>query len=141
MKLLQLVTVVVGVTVVSAFISPYTQAAFPSTGRGIRTPFGGSGRAFLPQSVQNQRKSVANVQTAGLFGLGLPEIAVILVAGLLVVGPEKISEMVRASGQVAGELKNELRDVPEEFKKGLEEGETNARSSKAKKMEPVPDDE
>lgn len=141
MRLLQLVAVLVGVTVVSAFISPYTKAAFPSTGRGVRTPFGSSSHAFLPKSVQKQRKSVANVQTAGLFGLGLPEIAVILVAGLLVVGPEKISEMVRASGQVAGELKNELRDVPEEFKKGLEEGETNARSSKAKKMEPVPDDE
>ena len=81
------------------------------------------------------------MQTAGLFGLGLPEIAIILVAGLFVLGPEKISELVRASGQMAGELKDELRDVPVEFKKGLEEGETNARSSKAKVMEPVPHDE
>jgi sec-independent protein translocase protein TatA len=141
MRLLHFVTLLVGVTAVSAFISPYSTAAFPSTGCGIRSPFASGNNAFLPRSVQNQRKSVANVQTAGLFGLGLPEIAIILVAGLLVLGPEKISEMVRASGQVAGELKNELRDVPEEFKKGLEEGETNARSSKAKKMEPVPDDE
>ena len=75
----------------------------------------------------------------GLFGLGVPEIAIILVAALFVLGPEKISEMVRASGQVAGELKDELRDVPKEFQKGLEEGETNARSTKAKKMDPVPD--
>jgi sec-independent protein translocase protein TatA len=97
--------------------------------------------SFLPQSVQNQRKSVANIQTMGLFGLGVPEIAIILVAALFVLGPEKISEMVRASGKVAGELKDELRDVPKEFQKGLEEGETNARSTKAKKMDPVPDDE
>jgi sec-independent protein translocase protein TatA len=140
MKLLQFVTLVVGVTSASAFISPCPRTVFPSTG-AIRSPLARSSKASLPRSVQSQRKSVANVQTAGLFGLGLPEIAIIVVAGLFVLGPEKISEMVRTSGQMAGELKDELRDVPDEFKKGLEEGETNARSSKAKKMEPVPDDE
>jgi mttA/Hcf106 family len=38
----------------------------------------------------------------------LPEIAIILVAGLFVLGPEKVSELVRASGQMAGEFKDEL---------------------------------
>ena len=95
--------------------------------------------SFLPRSIQNQRKSFANIQTMGLFGLGVPEIAIIVVAALFVLGPEKLSEMVRASGKVAGELKDELRDVPKEFQKGLDEGETNARSTKAKKMDPVPD--
>ena len=140
MKLLQLVVLVVGVATASGFVSQGPRTVVPSTCES-RSPLTSGNNMFLPRSVQNQRKSVANVQTAGLFGLGLPEIAIILVASLFVLGPEKISEIVRASGQMAGELKDELRDVPDEFKKGLEEGETNARSSKAKKMEPVPDDE
>jgi Sec-independent protein translocase protein TatA len=98
-------------------------------------------KAFLPTSVQKERKSVANVQTMGLFGLGPAEIAIIVVAVLFVLGPDKISELVRESGKVAGELKDEARQVPDEFKKGLEEGQTNVRSKKAKKMEQVTADD
>lgn len=76
-----------------------------------------------------------------LFGLGVPELAVILLAGVFVLGPEKIGEMVRSSGKVAGELKDELREVPAEFKKGLEEGEGNVRSKSAKQMDSVSEDE
>ena len=131
----------------AAFVSPASKLSLVSgsSHSGVTWPTSPFHRpptaSFLPRSVQNQRKSVATIQTMGLFGLGVPEIAIILVAALFVLGPEKISEMVRASGKVAGELKDELREVPKEFQKGLEQGETNARSTKAKKMDPVPDEE
>lgn len=84
--------------------------------------------------LQRQRKSVAAVQTQGLFGLGAPEIVIILVAAAFVLGPQKIADLGRDAGKIAGELK----EVPKEFQKGLEEGETNARAAKAKSMEEPP---
>lgn len=79
----------------------------------------------------NQRKSVASVATMGLFGLGGPEIAVILIAGAFLLGPEKLAELGKEAGNIAGELK----DIPAEFQKGMEEGEAKAtvRSRKKKK--------
>lgn len=91
----------------------------------------------LPAPLQRKRKSVASVQTMGLFGLGTLEILVILVGIGVVLGPEKIMEMVRSSGDTANEYKEELSKIPDEFKKGLEEGETEARSRKAKVIKKV----
>ena len=74
------------------------------------------------------------IQTMGLFGLGLPEIAIILVAAAFLLGPQKLAEVGKEAGKVAAELKK----VPEEFQKGVEEGEINARSKVAKPMEKLP---
>jgi len=74
----------------------------------------------------------------GLFGLGLPEVAVVLVAVAFVVGPETLGKMLRGSGEKASEFKEELKKVPIEFQKGLEEGEVNAKSRTAKQMEKIP---
>lgn len=88
---------------------------------------------FSPIEFKNQRKSVANIQTMGLFGLGAPEIAIILIAGAFLLGPQKIAELSREAGKTAGELK----EIPKEFQKGIEEGEVDARSKKAKQMDSV----
>ncbi|GFH46935.1 hypothetical protein CTEN210_03409 [Chaetoceros tenuissimus] len=88
---------------------------------------------FSPIEFKNQRKSVANVQTMGLFGLGAPEIAIILIAGAFLLGPQKIAELSREAGKTAGELK----EIPKEFQKGIEEGEVDARSKNAKQMDSV----
>lgn len=69
------------------------------------------------------------------FGLGLPEIAIILVAAAFLLGPRKIAEL----GRDAGKMTKELKKVPEEFQKGLEEGEIEARSKRAKLMENIAD--
>jgi len=90
---------------------------------------------YQPVALQRQRKSVASVQTMGLFGLGAPEIAIILVAAAFLLGPQKLAELGKDAGKIAGELK----EVPKEFQKGLEEGEAQARSLKAKNMEEVKD--
>lgn len=87
-----------------------------------------------PAAIEKQRKSVAQVQTMGLFGLGGFEIAIILVAGAFVLGPEKLGEMSRGAGKMSSGLGSEFKDIPKEFQKGLEEGETEARSRKAKPM-------
>uniref|UniRef100_A0A7S2VF94 Uncharacterized protein n=1 Tax=Entomoneis paludosa TaxID=265537 RepID=A0A7S2VF94_9STRA len=81
----------------------------------------------MPAALQRQRKSVAPVQTMGLFGLGVPEIGVILVAAAFVLGPQKLAELGKDAGKIAGELK----EVPKEFQKGLEEGEAQAKVIKA----------
>jgi len=67
----------------------------------------------------------------GLFGLGVGEIAVIIVAVLFVLGPQKLAELGRSAGKLTGELK----EVPKEFQKGLVEGEIDVRAKKAKPMD------
>lgn len=89
---------------------------------------------YQPASLQRQRNSVAQVQTMGLFGLGAPEIGVILVAAAFLLGPDKLAELGRDAGKVAGELK----EVPVEFQKGLEEGEAQAKAAKTKMEEAAP---
>jgi len=91
----------------------------------------------LHSPFKNQRRSVAVTQMMGLFGLGPLEIVIILVGIGVVLGPEKLVEMVRSSGDTAKEYKKELSKVPDEFKKGLEEGEMEARARKAKPMKKV----
>lgn len=90
--------------------------------------------ARLPPAVHRQRQSVAGVQTMGLFGLGAPEIVIILVAAAFLLGPEKLAEL----GKDAGKMATELKEVPKEFQKGLEEGEIEARSKKAKVIKKLP---
>eukprot|EP00529_Nitzschia_sp_RCC80_P037571 CAMPEP_0113483966 /NCGR_PEP_ID=MMETSP0014_2-20120614/23710_1 /TAXON_ID=2857 /ORGANISM="Nitzschia sp." /LENGTH=144 /DNA_ID=CAMNT_0000377537 /DNA_START=136 /DNA_END=570 /DNA_ORIENTATION=+ /assembly_acc=CAM_ASM_000159 len=88
-------------------------------------------------SLQRQRKSVASVQTMGLFGLGAPEIGVILVAAAFLLGPDKLASLGKDAGKIAGELK----EVPKEFQRGMEEGEAQAQAIKAKSESPVKDAE
>jgi len=65
---------------------------------------------------------MASVQMMSLFGLGAPELAIILIAGTFLLGPDKIASLGKDAGKIAGELK----EVPKEFQKGLAEGEANA---------------
>jgi len=77
----------------------------------------------------SQRRSVAQRPRAsvqmGLFGLGIPEIAVILGIAGFVLGPDKLASMAKDLGKVAGELK----EVPKEFAEGLKESEGAAAAT------------
>lgn len=88
---------------------------------------------FQPASLQRQRKSVAQVQTMGLFGLGAPEIGIVLVAAAFLLGPDKLASLGKDAGKIAGELK----EVPKEFQAGMAEGEAQAKAMK--EQEPATD--
>jgi sec-independent protein translocase protein TatA len=93
------------------------------------------GSSLLP--LKRQRRSVANVQTFGLFGLGAAEIAIVVVVAAFLLGPQKIAELGKDAGKIAGELKEVPKEFQKEFSKGLDEGETDARSRKAKPMKRI----
>ena len=57
--------------------------------------------AEKPIAIQNQRYSMAQVQTMSLFGLGGPELAIILIVAAFVLGPEKLSELGKDAGKIA----------------------------------------
>ncbi len=48
-----------------------------------------------------------------MFGVGIPEILIILVIALLVLGPQKLPELAKALGRAMGEFKRATRDLRE----------------------------
>jgi sec-independent protein translocase protein TatA len=113
---------------VTAVLVAYVQA-FAPVSRAFRTVSPVVSNTFEIHHVpalQRQRRSLATVQTMGLFGLGVPELAVIAIAAAFLLGPQKLAELGKDAGKIAGELK----EVPAEFQKGLQEGETKAKSLK-----------
>ncbi len=67
----------------------------------------------------------------GLFGLGAPEIGIILVAAAFLLGPDKLASLGKDAGKIAGELK----EVPKEFQAGMAEGEAQAKAMKEQTAE------
>ncbi len=115
----------------SAFVPGNAYGVHKSAAVTPATSFGNTqGAAYIaenqPAAIQRQRSSMASVQTMGLFGLGGPEIAVILIAGAFLLGPSKLAELGKEAGKMAGELK----EVPKEFQEGLAEGEKQAQQMK-----------
>lgn len=57
-----------------------------------------------------------------MFGLGLPEIVlIVLVVGILFFGSKKITEFARSIGRASGEFKKGKMDIEKELKRGEEE--------------------
>lgn len=114
----------------SAFAPGNAFGVHKSTAVAPSTSFGNTQASYIaenqPVALQKQRSSMASVQTMGLFGLGGPEIAVILIAGAFLLGPSKLAELGKEAGKMAGELK----EVPKEFQDGLAEGEAQAQQLK-----------
>jgi sec-independent protein translocase protein TatA len=79
-----------------------------------------------PVALLRQRKSVASIQTKSLFGLGAPELVVIAIAAAFLLGPQKLAELGKDAGKIAGELK----EIPKEFQQGMAEGEKQAKEYK-----------
>lgn len=49
--------------------------------------------------------------------------------------PNNFFHFLISLGKDAGKIAGELKEVPKEFQKGLEEGETNAKAMQAKNAE------
>lgn len=89
----------------------------------------------LHPTLSRTRHSVAQTKVMGLFGLGAPEIAVVLVAAAFLLGPEKLASLGKDAGKIAGELK----EVPKEFQEGLKEGEAAAAKMKQETSKQIED--
>jgi Sec-independent protein translocase protein TatA len=103
--------------------------------------------SHLPDVFRAPAAPASATRLHSLFGLGPAEVAIVLVAGLVVMGPSKLLEFSRGAGEAAAktvagagdEWGAGLSSIPEEFKKGLEEGEIDARGRKARRMDDVDD--
>lgn len=68
-----------------------------------------------------------------MFGLGMPEIALIAVIGLVVFGPGKLPEVGKSLGRGIGELRNAINDPNPEPKKVVAEATTTPTTETVQK--------
>ncbi|CEP67653.1 Sec-independent protein translocase protein TatA/E [Moorella glycerini] len=71
-----------------------------------------------------------------MFGLGAPELILILVLALIIFGPGKLPEVGRALGKGIREFKNATNSVTEEIKEAarIDDGDGSANKEKAAKQ-------
>lgn len=76
-----------------------------------------------------------------MFGVGIPEILIILVIALLVLGPQKLPELAKALGKAIGEFKRATRDLRETMDlDNLDVTEPSSKEKDKKEEEEKPKD-
>ena len=76
-----------------------------------------------------------------MFGIGIPEILIILVVALLVLGPQKLPELAKALGRAMGEFKRATRDLRETMDlDNLDVTEPSSKENDKKEEEEKPKD-
>jgi sec-independent protein translocase protein TatB len=65
-----------------------------------------------------------------MFGIGLPELVIILIVALLVVGPSKLPEVARSVGKALGQFRRMADDVKETFALELDREEEKKEEPK-----------
>ena len=135
----------------SAFIPPSTHqqpiatTSFSSPINFSPPPIISTKRQHI-STISSRRTTINTTRLQSFFGLGPGELILIAIAGLLVAGPTKLLRLSKEAGEVAGKTASglgnewdEIKSIPEEFQKGVEEGEIEARSRKAKVMDKIGD--
>ena len=70
-----------------------------------------------------------------MFGIGMPELMVILVVALVVLGPKRLPEVARALGKGLAEFRRATSDINEELQKAQRAIEAEARTAEAERRE------
>ena len=73
-----------------------------------------------------------------MFGIGMPELLVILVVALVVLGPQRLPELARTLGKAMAEFRRQTNDVLEEFQTQALEDEKPRRQAAAQ-PKPAPE--
>uniref|UniRef100_A0A7S2ZGP5 Sec-independent protein translocase protein TatA n=1 Tax=Rhodosorus marinus TaxID=101924 RepID=A0A7S2ZGP5_9RHOD len=95
---------------------------------------GSSRSVFVAGSVralkQKPRPRMATVPSMGLFGLGFPELLVIGGVTALIFGPNKISELGKNLGSVAGSVKKATSEFQDAMQESLEQADKEIAEQK-----------
>lgn len=77
-----------------------------------------------------------------IFGIGLPEMALIAIVALLVFGPKKLPEIGRSLGKTIRSFQNASREFEQEFKREAQQIEEsvkmNAQIEQSKETNKIP---
>ena len=71
-----------------------------------------------------------------IFGVGLPEVTVILVLALLIFGPKKLPELGKQLGKTLQSLKNASNEFQNELNKAVNEPEDTKTNNMIEKNKP-----
>ncbi len=76
-----------------------------------------------------------------MFGIGMPELLLILGLALIVLGPKKLPELAKTLGKGLAEFRRATEDLKDEFRKmehDVEEASTNAKIQDDVRLEDDP---
>jgi Tat protein translocase TatB subunit len=65
-----------------------------------------------------------------MFGIGMPELVVIMVVALIVLGPKRLPEVARSIGRAVAEFRRQSNEVMDEFQAQLDADERAAGTTK-----------
>ncbi len=71
----------------------------------------------------------------GMFGIGLPELVIIIIVALLVVGPARLPEVARSLGKALGEFRRMADDVKETIEQEMTAEEEKKEEPAGQKTE------
>jgi sec-independent protein translocase protein TatA len=88
---------------------------------------------------QSGIETVAGGRVVNIFGIGLPEMALIMVVALLIFGPKKLPEIGRSMGKAIKGFQEASKEFENEFKREAERIEKTVNTSMEAKLEnPTP---